>query len=378
MAGIYIHIPFCKQRCYYCDFYTTTLLKNKPAFIDALKKELSLRHFDYSGETTETVYFGGGTPSLLTVEEITSLLDEINKYFAVDSTAEITLEANPDDLNKEYLSQLRTIGINRLSIGVQSFHDADLKTMNRRHTAQQAVDCVKTAQDSGFNNISIDLIYGLPNSSPDLWLQNLENTRLLGVQHLSAYHLTYESGTVFDNWIKNKKITPIAEEDSLWQFQTLMKWASENSFEQYEISNFALPGYYSRHNTSYWQQKKYLGLGPSAHSYSMDNRCWNISDVSKYISSLAANKLPLDCEKLTINDRFNDFIITTLRTAWGTSLGEIKKQFGERYVNHLLDKAIPFIKNNQLTEKNESLVLTPEGVFISDYIFTELIITEDD
>lgn len=378
MAGIYFHIPFCRQRCHYCDFYTTTQLNKKQELILALQKELLLRKSELAHDEIQTIYFGGGTPSLLNKNEICLFIESVKEHFQVSKNAEITLEANPDDLTTIYLNELASSPVNRLSVGIQSFHDADLKLTNRRHSAEQALQCIKMAQEKGFHNISIDLIYGLPNSSLEKWNQNLEITKDLHVQHLSAYHLTYEKGTVFDIWNQKKKIIPISDEESILQFQTLVEWAVKNNFIHYEISNFAVPDYLSQHNTSYWQQKKYMGLGPSAHSYNRDSRSWNVSNLPQYLAALSKDELPSECEWLTETDKFNDFIITSLRTRWGISLEKVQQQFGTDVRESLVSKVRPFIDNKKIYEKDGCLVLTNEGVFLSDMILAELIKIEDD
>ncbi|NLO01579.1 MAG: radical SAM family heme chaperone HemW, partial [Bacteroidales bacterium] len=329
MAGIYIHIPFCRQKCYYCDFYKTDKLNYLSEFLTALKKEISQQNNYLPGEFIDTIYIGGGTPSLLKEPEITSIFSSLNKYFKILPQAEITFEANPDDLDPACLAMLKRSGINRLSIGIQSFQEKHLKMMNRRHTAQQAVDSVINAKNSGFNNISVDLIYGIPGLTTDQWKDNLQKTFELPADHLSAYHLTYHEGTIFYNLLKRGKLHELSENDSFDQFTTLINKAGLAGFEQYEISNFAKNGMYSKHNTAYWTGKPYLGLGPSAHSFNGSSRKWNMSDLEKYIKLINEDEITFEEEHLTLNDKYNEFILTNLRTKWGVSLLTISEKFGK-------------------------------------------------
>ncbi len=377
MSGIYIHVPFCKQRCYYCDFFTSTQINQKPELVLALIQEIELRKDWLAGEKVKTIYFGGGTPSLLSVDEINSILTVIFQYFEVIQNPEITLEANPDDLSLKYITELNSTRVNRLSIGIQSFIDADLVMMNRRHTAQQAIDSVINAQNCGFNNISTDLIYGLPGSNEKNWLLNLEKMVSLKIQHLSAYHLTYEKGTVFDDRRKKQKLFPVSEEESISQFNRLMDWAAQHGFEHYEISNFATEGFYSKHNTNYWKQEKYLGIGPAAHSYNIHSRAWNPSNISQYINAIKKLRPEFETETLTLIDKHNEFLITSLRTQWGIDLIAFENQFGKEWKERLMQQAKTYIENQKLNRKNQSLLLTKEGIFVCDAILTELIIESE-
>lgn len=372
MAGIYIHIPFCRQKCFYCDFYSVATLLKKNAFIDSIKKELIIQQNYLEKESINTIYFGGGTPSLLSKNELNDILNTISNYHSVSKNAEITIETNPDDLTEEYISDLQQIGFNRISIGIQSFDDEDLKMLNRRHNSEQAIKAVETSKKYGFSNISIDMIYGLPGMTIDKWQKNIEKAIKLNIQHISAYHLTYEVKTIFYNKIKSKEITAIDETESIYQFKLLIELLEKASFIHYEISNFAKENYFSKHNSSYWKQIKYLGLGPSAHSYNEISRQWNTSNINKYINSLQENKLDVELEILDDEKKFNETILISLRTMWGIDLQKIKQQFGECCFNKLLNSANPFILKNQIQVINNHLILTKEGKFISDYIICEL------
>jgi oxygen-independent coproporphyrinogen III oxidase len=373
MAGIYIHIPFCQSKCAYCDFYKTTELSLKPLLIDALIKELHYRKDFLQGESIKTIYFGGGTPSVLTQAEIEIILEEIGKIFMINSDAEITFEANPDDLTLDYLYNLAKTPVNRLSIGVQSFLEGNLLLMKRRHNSLQAVKCVENAFNSGFENISIDLIYGFPGLSNEDWEENLKKALILPISHLSAYHLTYHKGTNFYKLLKKGFLHEIPEEDSVRQFDLLIETAALNNFEQYEISNFAKDGKISKHNYGYWFGDKYLGIGPSAHSYSKVTRHWNISDVIKYIQGVNSGEGFSEMEALTETDNYNDFIITRLRTKWGISKKFVKTRFGDLVLKELKQNIQPFLISGNVLESGGIYTLTRKGFFISDKIMEALI-----
>lgn len=374
MAGIYFHIPFCKSRCTYCDFYKTTDTSKISSLIDALQMELTLRN-DYLNERTiQTIYFGGGTPSLLSANQISNLLNECKKMYSISEEAEITLEANPDDLEINYLHQLRNVGINRLSIGIQTFSAQGLKLMNRRHTPDQAIDAVKNAQIAGFDNISVDLIYGIPHMENEQWQANLDTIFKMNIQHLSAYHLTYHRNTVLWKRLKKGTIREIDEQQSVEQFEMLSATAEKNGFIQYEVSNFALPGYFSKHNSSYWKQTEYIGIGPSAHSFNMQNRQWNVSNLETYLSSIIEGKVPCETEILSTNDKFNDYIITSLRTIWGVDMQYVEQNFGNKLLSDLIKMATKYIDNEQLSIDSNKMFLTKKGIFISDKIMSDLIV----
>ncbi len=376
MAGIYIHIPFCKQACHYCDFHFSTTLKRKDDMIKALVQELVLRKDELENELIETIYFGGGTPSLLMIDEIRLLTDTIYQNYKVINNPEITLEANPDDLTAEKIQQLANSPINRLSIGIQSFFDEDLKAMNRAHTALEAKRSL-TAASGYFDNITIDLIYGIPNMSNERWRQNLRTAFDFGVHHISSYALTVEPKTALDNFIRQGKYPKLSEDLALEHFNTLVEETEKEGFVQYEISNFGKPGYFSKHNTSYWLGKKYLGIGPSAHSFDGKFRSWNISNNIKYIKAIASGILPKDNEELTLKDRFNETIMTGLRTIWGVSISEVERNFGSSYKDHLVKNSNKFIKNGLLFidaegEKSDVLKTTKKGKFLCDGIASEI------
>ncbi|MGB5462321.1 MAG: radical SAM family heme chaperone HemW [Aureibaculum sp.] len=376
MAGIYIHIPFCKQACHYCDFHFSTTLKRKDDMIKALVQELVLRKVELENELIETIYFGGGTPSLLMIDEIRLLTDTIYQNFKVINDPEITLEANPDDLTAEKIQQLANSPINRLSIGIQSFFDEDLKAMNRAHTALEAKRSL-TAASGYFDNITIDLIYGIPNMSNERWEQNIRTALDYGVHHISSYALTIEPKTALDNFIRQGKYPKLSEDLALEHFNTLVEETEKEGFVQYEISNLGKPGYFSKHNTSYWLGKKYLGIGPSAHSFDGKFRSWNISNNIKYIKAIASGIVPKDNEELTLNDRFNETIMTGLRTIWGVSISEVERNFGSSYKDHLVKNSNKFIKNGLLFidaegEKSDVLKTTIKGKFLCDGIVSEI------
>lgn len=378
MAGIYLHIPFCKQACYYCDFHFSTSLKRKDELIKAIANELVLRKSEFQKEKIETIYFGGGTPSLLTIVEIQFLLAAIYENYQVISNPEITLEANPDDLSEEKIIELSKTPINRLSIGIQSFFEDDLKFMNRAHTAKESKKCLEIATQY-FNNITIDLIYGVPNMSTEKWRKNLQVAFEFGIPHISSYALTVEEKTVLANFIEKGKVPPIDEELALEHFDILVLEAEKQGFIHYEISNFGKPAYFSKHNTSYWLGEKYLGVGPSAHSFNGVERCWNISNNTKYSKSIFENKLPVTCETLSINNRFNEYIMTGLRTIWGVSLAKIESEFGSEFLQALTESVKPFIEKDLLEIKKDSvfnkiLTTTKKGKFLADGIASDLFV----
>ncbi len=374
MAGVYIHIPFCRKKCFYCDFYKTTEVTQKPLFLKSLLQETTLRQDYLKGETVETIYLGGGTPSVLTVEELSNILTNLKTSFQVSKQAEITLEANPDDLSPQFLGELLQIGFNRLSIGIQSFSDHDLRRMNRRHTSQQALQVVYDAVAKGFSDISIDLIYGLPGLTMEQWQANLETALHLPVNHLSAYHLTYHEGTKFYEWLKKGQLVELPEDDSVAQFEKLIDKTLEAGFEQYEISNFARENAYSKHNSSYWKDHNYLGLGPSAHSYDGVSRQWNVADLYKYMFALEAGRLDCQQEILTETERANDYLITRIRTKWGISIHYLQTHFGEKLSRKVLQSAQPFIGAGQLQHNGDIISLTRSGIMISDKIMLALMV----
>jgi oxygen-independent coproporphyrinogen-3 oxidase len=385
MAGIYIHIPFCKQACHYCDFHFSTSLKNKDSFLKALKKEIFLkREFflnakDGANERINTIYFGGGTPSILSIHELMDVFELLYKQFDIDKDAEITLEANPDDLTPEKTKALRTTPVNRLSIGIQSFYDEDLQLMNRAHNAKEALKIIGLVHDNNFHNISIDLIYGIPTLTHQKWEKNLRTAFNMGVKHISAYCLTVEPKTALAKFVATGKIKNVDEQHSSEQFEILLQEMRTNDFKQYEISNFCKDEFYSRHNSNYWLKEKYLGLGPSAHSYNGVARQWNVSNNAKYIHALETMQttdqqqpLLFEQEILTIEQRYNEYILTSLRTMWGSDLLYVKKQFGNDFWEHCLKEAAPYLLLKQLMQEDNKLFLTDTGKLFADKIASDL------
>lgn len=372
MAGLYIHIPFCRKRCHYCDFYKTTELGLKPRFLEMVAHEAERQAGYLEGEILDTFYFGGGTPGLLAPGEVAFLLEKVSALFRVASDAEVTLEANPDDFTPGQPAAWRAMGVNRLSMGVQSFHDDHLKAMNRRHTARQALDAVDLALKEGFTNISIDLIFGLPDMTLAQWEENLDTALSLPVSHISAYHLTWHEGTPFYEFLQKGILSEATEEESLEQFRLLIFKTAQAGFDHYEISNFARGGAYSRHNLGYWSGEKYLGLGPSAHSYNGQSRQWNVADLRTYLQALGEGKIPFESEELTPTDRLNDTLITRLRTKWGVSIEQLHREFGEEAVAPVLASARPFLKEGTLIEEGRILRLSPAGIMVSDTIMAAL------
>jgi len=367
MAGIYIHIPFCKQACHYCDFHFSTSLKYKDELLHALVKEIRLQKNYLDNETVETIYFGGGTPSLLDASEINLLINAVTELHTVSSDAEITLEANPDDLNDAKLKGLRQTDVNRFSIGIQSFFDDDLLWMNRAHRSKDGEASVKRAQDAGFENITADLIYGYPLLTDTKWKQNMDMMFELSIPHISAYSITVEPQTALAAFINKNKQPPMNEQQSAAQFTMLMEAMADHDFEHYEISNFCKPGHYSRHNSNYWQGVKYLGIGPSAHSYNGDTRQWNIASNPQYIQRIETGQLPAETETLTEENRLNEYIMTSIRTMWGLSLDKLNSIAGAS-ASQLLIAAQRYFDNGWITQKDNILYLTPAGKLYADNI----------
>jgi len=372
MAGIYIHIPFCKQRCTYCDFYTEVAPQYIPSLIDSIVKELSIRKDYLLDSTVNTIYFGGGTPSILTTDQFSIIFDAIHSLFQVATDAEITFEANPDDLTLDFLTAMHLLPFNRISIGIQSFDDKDLKRINRRHTSQQAVEAVRNAQIAGFDNISIDLIYGLPFQTLSNWEKQLDMAVRLKVQHISAYGLTYEEGTALWNQREKGEIETIDDSIMNEMYLMLRDKLIQNGFEAYEISNFALPGFRSRHNSSYWKQEPYLGVGPSAHSYDLVSRQWNVSSIKEYCKAITENSGFFERELLTLNDRYNDFVMVSLRTSEGIELSRLEKEFGTELMEYCLRNIKTFMDSEQVYYSEGKLRLTPQGIQISNLILIQL------
>jgi oxygen-independent coproporphyrinogen-3 oxidase len=376
MAGIYIHNPFCKQACHYCDFHFSTSLKYKDEMLQSIIKEIGLQQNYLGSQTIETVYFGGGTPSLLTGDEVSRIIEAIQTQYDLSKTPEVTLEANPDDLNLQKLREFRNTCINRFSIGVQSFFDEDLKWMNRAHQANEAESAIKRAQDFGFENITIDLIYGFPLLTDQKWGENIQKAVQFQIPHISSYSMTVEPKTALANFINTEKQKPLDDAQSAAQFQILMAELAANGFEHYEISNFAKPNHHSKHNTNYWKGVHYLGIGPSAHSFNGESRQWNIANNAKYLAELAIKKIPFEMELLSLNDRFNEYIMTSLRTMWGIDLRKVANDFDPQIKGKLLAAADEYLSKNWLAFADEKLILTREGKLYADLIASELFITE--
>lgn len=371
MAGIYIHIPFCKQKCSYCDFHFSTNLQHKSNLIQAINKELEIRKDEIS-TPLETIYFGGGTPSILSEIELESIFETIYKNYSTKNLKEITLEANPDDLNKEKLNFLKSTPINRFSIGVQSFFEEDLKLMNRAHNAQEAETSIKLAQDFGFENITIDLIYGSTTTTNEMWKQNLQKAIELNVPHISSYALTVEEKTILNHQIKKGITKPVDEDRQNEQFQLLVDTLTSNDFIQYEISNFGKEEYFSLHNSNYWKGIHYLGIGPSAHSYNGKTRAWNIANNSKYIQTINENKLPQEIEVLNEVEQFNEMIMIGLRTIYGIDLNRINSEFSQPLVNSFYQELNQLINENLVEKKENRIILKPEAKFFADGIASRL------
>jgi oxygen-independent coproporphyrinogen-3 oxidase len=372
MAGIYIHIPFCKSKCHYCNFYSLASSRYVKDFIPVLIKEIELQKNYLEEEPIETIYFGGGTPSLLEYDALMQVFEKLQQTFVIADKPEITLEANPDDLNVLKLKELKQVSVNRLSIGIQSFFDEDLKYLNRKHTASQAETAIKRSQDEGFENISIDFIYGIPTLTDEHWEQNLVNSFSLAVPHISAYSLTVESKTALETLILKGKAKPTDEEQSIRQFGILMKEMKLNSFIQYEISNFCKEGFISKHNSNYWKGKKYLGFGPSAHSYNINSRQWNIANIQEYFEGIEKAAPVVEKEILSGADKFNEYIMTSLRTMWGCNLKFISETFGADIRNEIEKRIELFILHGQMIRKDDVLYLTDSGKLFADGIAADL------
>lgn len=377
MAGIYIHIPFCKTRCIYCDFYSTTRSELKERYVRALCRELQMRREYLQGETVETIYFGGGTPSQLAEEDFQQIFDTIRQTYGMEHCREITLEANPDDLTEAYIAMLRRLPFNRVSMGIQTFDDTLLKLLNRRHNAAQAIEAVDRCRRAGFDNISIDLIYGLPSETDERWRRDLQQAVALSVEHISAYHLTYEEGTRLYRLLQAHSICEVDEDTSLRFFSTLIDTLTAAGYEHYEISNFCRPGRHSRHNTSYWQDIPYLGCGPSAHSFDKRTREWNVASLEKYLHAIEAAGREYETEYLDDVTRYNEYVMTALRTKRGIALEDLKQLFGAEMMQYCRDMACPYIDSGKLRMEDNRLCLTREGIFVSDGIISSLMCIKD-
>ncbi|MFT4780432.1 MAG: oxygen-independent coproporphyrinogen-3 oxidase [Psychroserpens sp.] len=386
MSGIYIHIPFCKQACHYCDFHFSTSLKKRDELVIALAKELEMRKDEFKNTTVETIYFGGGTPSLLSIEELQFLIQQVYANYKVSEAPEITIEANPDDLilaeqspreesrgliSNSIFSDYKKIGINRLSIGIQSFFEDDLKLMNRAHNSQEAKSCLEEATRY-FDNISIDLIYGIPGLSNAQWQQNIDMALSYGIPHISSYALTVEPKTALESFIKKGIIENVDDDLAHDQFHMLVETLEAHDFVHYELSNFGKDRFFSRNNSAYWQGKPYLGIGPSAHSFSGNERSWNIRNNSKYIKAIEAGAFPKETETLSTADSYNEYVMTGLRTVWGVSLQKVASNYGSEYKKYLLEQSQTFINQQLLYIEDEKLLVTKKGKFLSDGIASSL------
>jgi len=374
MPGIYIHIPFCKQKCHYCNFFSSASLKKRDDLIEALKMEIVLQKDWLTGENVKSIYLGGGTPSLLTTSELDEILNLLSKYYSIDPDVEITLEANPDDISRSYLNDLKITGINRLSLGIQSFSDKDLIYLNRVHNAFQVFKSLFQIKESGIENISIDLIYGIPTQNDKSWILNLETVFDFKIPHISAYALTVEPKTALDVLIKRGKYENVDDTKIVSQFHHLCNMMDQNRYLHYEISNFCKDGYFSKHNMSYWSGEKYLGLGPSAHSFDGSSRQWNVSSISEYIQSILSGKLPYQKEILTPDQKYNEYVMTSLRTMWGTDLMYIKNVLGSKYYDHSIKEAEKHIQSKYIIIRENRVLLTTDGKLLTDKISSDLFI----
>ncbi len=375
MAGIYIHIPFCKRACHYCDFHFSTNLDSRGELVNALVKEIGLQANYLQREVINTIYFGGGTPSLLQANEIEVLLNQIHSHHVINPKAEITLEANPDDLSKAKINELYALGINRLSIGIQSFDDSILKFFNRAHNSEEAIQCINDAREVGFQNLSLDLIYAVPGQDHNQWIKNIQKAIQLGPEHISSYTLTIEEKTAFGKWAKAGKLKGVEEKFAAEEFELLMDHLGKAGYEHYEISNFCKPGYQSKHNSNYWKQSKYLGIGPSAHSYDGDSRQFNVSNNGLYQKSLNENKVPFEIEVLSRENKINEYIFTTLRTSWGCQLSYLKESLDYDLVLNQSGYLHDLTKQGLINLNEETIILTRKGKFVADQIALDLFLT---
>ena len=376
MAGIYIHIPFCKKICFYCDFYKILSPEDKSQYIKAIIREAEMRRTYISGENISTIYLGGGTPSVLSVKELDLLMKGIRNYFTIDEACETTIELNPDDINADYVKGLQDTGFNRISLGIQSWRDEDLRLLNRRHTAKQAEESLELVLKSGFSNVSIDLIYGIPGLDLEGWDNNLEKSFRSDIKHLSAYHLTIEQGTVFGKMKKEGHLKETEEEESINQFNTLVEKAEKNGFIHYEISNLGREGFFSGHNTNYWKQVGYIGLGPGAHSFNHYSRQWNIKDVKRYIKLVMNDEIFYEREELSRKTKFNEYLMTSLRTMWGIDLDYVENAFEKEGYDYIINLSKKFKDYGLMIQNGNNLTLTNQGKMISDNIIAEFMMED--
>ncbi|MDR2920410.1 MAG: radical SAM family heme chaperone HemW [Tannerella sp.] len=373
MAGLYIHVPFCAKRCIYCDFYSQTNTKYKEEYIKAVIRELNLRKNYLNGDPLKTIYFGGGTPSQLQANDFEQIFNAIANLYDISPCEEITLEANPDDISDEYLKKIKQFPFNRISLGVQSFDDKALHFLNRRHNRKQAINAVHLCQEAGFTNLSIDLMYGLPQQSPESWDADLSEALDLKIPHFSAYHLSYEEGTNLYEKMEAGTVSPIDEETSILLFNILIDKLGTAGYLHYEISNFCTPGNFAKHNSIYWTDHKYIGIGPAAHSYNNHSRQWNVSSLTDYITNILNDKTFFEEEILDLKSRYNDYILTHLRTIWGIQLNELHDKFGQNLYDYFSTQSKPYLEKKLLEKNKETVKLSTKGIFISDSIFRDLI-----
>ncbi|MEL6863774.1 MAG: radical SAM family heme chaperone HemW [Bacteroidota bacterium] len=371
MAGLYIHIPFCKQACYYCNFHFSTSLRHRDDMVAAIVEELDLRKAYLNGATLDSIYIGGGTPSLLNDQELGQIFEQINRLYPIADHAEITLEANPDDLSKERLQLFAQSSINRLSIGIQSFSEADLRFMNRAHSALEAQHCIQLARDCGFESMSVDLIYGSPSTSAQQWADNLQQVIDLQIPHLSCYCLTVEPGTALDHFVRKGKEKPVDEEKAADQFEYMQQTLNAAGYLHYEISNFAQPGQMAVHNSNYWKGVPYLGIGPSAHSFNGQSRQWNIAHNAKYLKAIQQKEVPCEVEILSSSTRYNEYIMTALRTMWGVDLRELQN-LHPTFTDFFVAKSQAYINRGQLIRKGDQFSLKESARLLADGIAMEL------
>jgi len=373
MAGLYIHIPFCKQACHYCDFHFSTNQDQRTRLCQAIAKEINLQHSYLDNEPIHTLYFGGGTPSLLSGEELNIIFESVHSHFVVDDDAEVTMEVNPDDLTTDKLKELKNFGVNRLSVGIQSFNNPTLTFFNRAHSGEQAIESIHRARTAGFDNISIDLIYSVPGQAEDIWKKDIEQAVALQPEHISSYSLTIEEKTAFGKWQKTGRIKPLDENKAVADFEVLMDMLNSSGYEHYEISNFSKPGFHSKHNSSYWRQRKYLGLGPSAHSYNGETRQFNVANNSHYINAIIKGEVPFEIEQLSRENKINEYIITTLRTKWGCDISYLEKNFGYSiFETPILQKLLV----QELIVLNKTIMtLTKKGKMLADQVAIELFVS---
>ena len=373
MVGLYIHIPFCKQACHYCDFHFSTNQDQRTRLCQAIAKEINLQHSYLDNEPIHTLYFGGGTPSLLSGEELNIIFESVHSHFVVDDDAEVTMEVNPDDLTTDKLKELKNFGVNRLSVGIQSFNNPTLTFFNRAHSGEQAIESIHRARTAGFDNISIDLIYSVPGQAEDIWKKDIEQAVALQPEHISSYSLTIEEKTAFGKWQKTGRIKPLDENKAVTDFEVLMDMLNSSGYEHYEISNFSKPGFHSKHNSSYWRQRKYLGLGPSAHSYNGETRQFNVANNSHYINAIIKGEVPFEIEQLSRENKINEYIITTLRTKWGCDISYLEKNFGYSiFETPILQKLLV----QELIVLNKTIMtLTKKGKMLADQVAIELFVS---